>query len=124
MTRRIAFLTLIALIAWKAIRTDWIVECDAAFADFHLTVSSQRYTASYTPPVSPVWVPPDPEKITGRQSATWRDHEFFDAGGSYGPVSEPVLQIHWKMILAKLIGTGLLCWLLAHTFSGLSSRRH
>lgn len=99
---------LAAVVLWKMLRVDWIIECEAASADFHPPVSVERFTASYTPPVSPCWAPPTPESLTGRANATWADAEFFAAGGSYGPVSTPALKVNWRLTLAKAAGVFIL----------------
>ena len=111
------------LLMWKVIRADWIVECEYAVADFHPPVSVVKSIESYTPPVSPLWNPPTPSLITGRASSTWRDWEFFDAGGAYGPTSEPTLRIYWQLSLGKMAGVYLLV-LLGFKLCGFPKRRY
>lgn len=107
---RLTILVLLSLVVWKSFRTDWIVECESASADFHPPVSVDRFTDSFTPPVSAYWSPPSPAKFTGRASSSWRDPEFFAAGGSYGPTSEPLLRVNWQLSLAKMAGVFVLFW--------------
>lgn len=95
---------LFAVVAWKLTRTDWIVTCQVAIADFHPPISTSYSSATYRPHVSPFWRPPEPGQIAGRPDATWADHEFFDSGGSYGPISEPVLNVDWPMVIIKALG--------------------
>jgi len=99
---RQTILVFLVLVAWKAVRMDWIVECESASADFHPSVSVERFTDSYTPPVSAFWDPPTPEKLTGRATSSWIDPKFFAGGGSYGPTSDPVLRVNWQLALAKI----------------------
>jgi hypothetical protein len=117
MKLRLTILVLLSLVAWKSFRTDWIVECEAVSADFHPPVSVDRFTASFTPPVSAYWNPPSPAQFTGRASSSWRDQEFFAAGGSYGPTSEPVLRVNWQLSLAKIAGVLVLFWVCFRVFS-------
>jgi hypothetical protein len=110
MKRKLIIPMLLSLVVWKVFRTDWIVECESASADFHPPVSVERFTGSFAPPVSAYWNPPSPAKITGRASSSWRDSEFFAAGGSYGPTSEPVLRVNWQLSLAKMAVAFVLLW--------------
>ena len=116
MNRRLWIALLIGLFCWKALRTDWVVECEAYATDFHPPVSVEHYTASFTPPVSPIWSPPSPQKLSGRESATWSDYDFFEAGGSYGPVTEPVLRINWGISLIKMAAVAFVAWLILGAF--------
>lgn len=104
MKRGLTIAALLSLLVWKAIRTDWIVECESASADFHPPCSVDRFTASFTPPVSACWNPPSPAKIRGLASSSWNHPDFFAAGGSYGPTSEPILRVNWQLSLAKMAG--------------------
>ena len=107
MKRGLTLLVLLSMVLWKALRTDWIVECEYATADFHPPCSVDRFTASFTPPVSACWNPPSP----GPTSSSWNNPEFFAAGGSYGPTSDPVLRVNWQLALAKMAGVFVLFWL-------------
>jgi hypothetical protein len=111
MKRGLTLLVLLSLAAWKTFRTDWIVECEAATADFHPPASVERFTDSFVPPVSAYWNPPTAEKLTGRASGSWIDPEFFAAGGAYGPTSDPVLRVNWQLALAKMSGVFVAVWL-------------
>jgi hypothetical protein len=111
MKRGLIIGVLLSLLAWKILRTDWIVECESASANFHPPVSVERFTDSFTPPVSAYWNPPTPEKLTGKASSSWRAPEFFASGGSYGPTSDPVLRVNWQLALAKIAGVFGLFWL-------------
>jgi hypothetical protein len=123
MSRR-AVVLILTLIAWKLVRTDWIVECEAAAADFHPPVSVEKFRATFTPPVSPIWSPPTPEKLTGNPSATWSGSSFFDAGGSYGPASVPTLRINWMLSLVKMAGAGSVLWFLFSLVADLRRERN
>ncbi len=112
-SRRCLFgIVLAAALIWKSWRTDWVASCQFASADFHPPVSVEQRQAMYRPPVSPLWNPPTAAALTGRAEADWSDAEFFPAGGSYGPTSEPRLQVDvwtmaWKILLPALLA-GLL----------------
>jgi hypothetical protein len=58
------------------------------------TYMGSEEVRTYTPPVSPMWRPPQPGKIAPG-AKNWIHGPFFDAGGWGGPVGEPVLKIHW-----------------------------
>jgi hypothetical protein len=105
----VAFL---GVLAWKACRTDWVVQCDYEWTDIDPPPSVEHRIESYYPSVAPLWNPPSPAAITGRANATWNDYEFFIAGGAYGPISEATLHIHWKLLLLKLTGILLPLYLL------------
>jgi hypothetical protein len=115
-------LVLALLVVWKAIRADWIVECEWLAADFHPPVSAEKFIASYTPPVSPLWNPPTPSSITGRATSTWSDSEFFSGSGSSFPTTEPVLRLNWQLSLTKIAGVYLLV-LLGFKLCGSPKRR-
>lgn len=102
----------LGVLACKACRTDWIVQCDYEWTDTDPPISVNRGIESYYPRVSPIWNPPTPAGITGRANATWNDYEFFIAGGAYGPISEARLHIHWKLLVLKVIGILLPLYLL------------
>jgi hypothetical protein len=116
-------LVLVLLLVWKAIRADWIVECEWVVTDFHPPVSAEKFIASYTPPVSPLWNPPTPWSITGRATSTWSDSEFFSGSGSSFPTTEPALRFNWQLSLAKIAGVYLLV-LLGSKLCGFPKRRH
>lgn len=116
-------LVLALLLVWKVIRADWIVECEYEVTDTDPPVSVERYIASYTPPASPLWNPPNPSSITGLAASTWGDWQFFAAGGAYGPTTEPTLRFHWQLSLAKIVGVYLLV-LLGFKLCGFPKRRH
>ncbi|TLD72553.1 hypothetical protein FEM03_00310 [Phragmitibacter flavus] len=116
MKLRLTILVLLSLVVWKLFRADWIVECESASADFHPPVSVERFTDSFTPPVSAYWNPPTPTQLTGRASSSWTDQEFFASGGSYGPTSEPFLRVNWQLSLAKIAGVFVLIWVCFRVF--------
>jgi hypothetical protein len=104
MTRRSVFIALcFVAIAWKAWRTDWIVECRYQYADTDPPPTVSYGKEFYYPPPSPIWSPPNPVKLTGRSYATWLEWEFFEGGGSWGPIEEPHLHVRWLMVIGKIL---------------------
>ena len=112
----------VCLLIWKLFRTDWTVECEYCWADFHPPCSVNRGTATYTPPVSPVWNPPSPGAIAERSNASWSDPEFFAAGGSYGPVGKATLGINWALMIAKIFSGSVLAWLVLKQWGNLRAK--
>ena len=43
MKLQLTIVVLLSLVVWKSFRTDWIVECESASADFHPPVSVDRF---------------------------------------------------------------------------------
>jgi len=110
MSRRKAFLRLLLiLLAWKIVRTDWIVSANCVFHDSDPPPSDEYFTGTYTPPVSPLFLPPRPQDIEPA-ATTWRHWKFFAMGGAGGPIEEPQLHIHWSLLLLKLAGGTLIGW--------------
>lgn len=96
-------ISLVLVLVWKVVRTDWVVECQMVYLDSRPPASEEQYRGVYRPPVSPLWTPPSPQQIAGRPNAKWGDWEFFYQGGSGGPVSEPMLRVHWELLLLKAL---------------------
>ena len=97
------FLLLIPLV-WKIVRTDWIVMTNYEFFERDSPPAMQVRT--YTPPVSPLFLPPKPQDFEPTATTWWHDR-FFPIGGFGGPTEEPRLHINWPLLLFKM-GAGML----------------
>ena len=115
---------LLALFVWKLVRTDWIVKCRYEYTDADPPPSVSYGVEFYYPPTSPLWDPPTPEKISGRSDATWHNWEFFEGGGSWGPIEEPHLHVHWVLVLGKVLGVGFFLYLLIFGIADLHDEAH
>ena len=92
---------LLTLLAWKLVRTDWIVSTNYWYYDSDPPPSEHFEVRTYTPPITPLWRPPRPQDIEPT-ATTWRHWEFFYMGGAGGPTEEPKLHINWPLLLIKL----------------------
>jgi hypothetical protein len=90
----LAVILLGAAFVWVAVRTDWIVETDYEYM-------GQREHRTFTPPVRPLWHPPQPQELSPT-ATSWRDWDFFYIGGAGGPTEEPYLRINWALTILKL----------------------
>ena len=100
--RNAIFLLLLALLAWKTFRTDWIVSTNYKYYDADPPPSEIFSVQTFTPPVAPIWYPPKPQDFDPT-ATTWNHSHFFYSGGAGGPTEEPELNVHWKLILIKLV---------------------
>jgi hypothetical protein len=123
MRKRDAILLLIlALLAWKFVRTDWIVSTNYAYGDTDYPPTEHFEVRTYTPPITPLWRPPRPQDIEPT-ATTWLHWEFFYMGGTGGPTEEPRLHINWPLLLIKLAcGAVIGCSVIVLAF-GLFARR-
>lgn len=81
------------LVAWKVVRTDWIVICPWWEGNGHIQGSpSGSYDATFRPPVSPAWRPPDP---------TTSGILEFGSGNSF-PRGVPWVRPYWEVIGFKI----------------------
>jgi hypothetical protein len=91
--------TILVLLAWKALSTDWIV-----------TTRNWRYDADpppwdyfdrsvYRPPQRPIFIPPRPWKLKPG-AREWRD--YFGAGGAFGPVGNQLLWVDFVRVQLKI----------------------
>ena len=98
----------VALLAWKAIRTDWVVVAPYWFGDPTKTTPPGVFTTyDYRPPISPVWHRPKP----GELDPTAKNWEpFFPGGGAWGITGEPRLRPNWMLIGVKLFGAFLVLY--------------
>jgi hypothetical protein len=101
---RIFMMIIFAVLAWKMLRTDWIVKCRYEYGDTDPPPTMSYGMEFYHPPQSPILDPPSPAKLTGRADAKWTEWQFFEGGGSWGPVEEPHLHVDWLLMLGKLAG--------------------
>ena len=99
--RNAILLLLFALLAWKLVRTDWIVSTNYWYFDADPPPSERIEVRTYTPPITPFWRPPRPQDIEPT-ATTWQHFEFFYIGGAGGPTEEPTLHINWSLLLIKL----------------------
>ena len=102
MRRRNAVLhLLLALLAWKLVRTGWIVSTNYVYYDSDPPPSEHHEVRTFAPPISPIWRPPRPQDIepTAANSRHW---EFFYIGGAGAPTEEPRLHVNWPLLLIKL----------------------
>ena len=99
--RNAILLLLLALLAWKLVRTDWIVSTHYWFYDSDPPPSESISIQTFTPPVSPLWHPPQPRDIEPT-ATTWRHPDFFAMGGASGPTEDPRLHVNWPLLLIKL----------------------
>jgi hypothetical protein len=61
-------------------------------------------------------------KLSGRSNATWYDWEFFEGGGSWGPIEHPHLHIHWLLLIGKILGVGIPMYLTVYGFAEYCSK--
>ncbi len=106
---------LVALLAWKVVRADWIVEAPYWYGDTD-GAGSVWYGPYPVPlPISPLWRPPEPHEINLSITTQWRDparhpspnkswEEFFPGSGAAGISGPPRLHPNWRLIAFKLIG--------------------
>lgn len=80
------------LVAWKVVRTDWIVICPWEGYSDSPGAPSGLYDATYRPAVSPAWSSPDPMK-SGILD--------FGSGNSF-PRGTPRVRPHWELIALKV----------------------
>jgi hypothetical protein len=101
------------LIAWKVVRTDWIVICPWWEGNDDILGSpSGLYDATYRPPVSPAWSPPDP-MTSG----------ILDVGsGASFAVGNPWVRPYWELIALK-VGFPLMLICSVHVLRFLIKRR-
>jgi len=57
---RLIILGFAMLVVWKVLRTDWIVICPWESYNDSPGSQSGAHDATFRPPVSPAWHPPDP----------------------------------------------------------------
>jgi hypothetical protein len=80
------------LVAWKVVRTDWIVICPWEGYNDSPGAPSGLYDATFRPPVSPAWSPPD-AKTSG----------ILDVGsGNSFPRGAPWVRPYWELIGFKI----------------------
>lgn len=94
----------LAVLVWKSVRTDWVVTCPYYYTDTDPPPTTSYGTETFVPPVSPFWSPPTPAALTGRETATWLEWQFFEGGGAWGPTEDPTLRVFWELLLAKVLG--------------------
>ena len=100
-TSRILLLAIPVLLAWKAVRADWVVTAPYWYFRSYPKASETFGTETYTPPIGPIWHPPIPREIVS-DAKSWL--HFFDEGGGYGPAGSPVLRPNWELMIVKLFG--------------------
>jgi hypothetical protein len=104
-----------ALLAWKVVRTDWIVVAPYWFHDSDPPASDEYGPYPISLPISPLWHPPQPQEIDSSVETQWRDpvrdpyphkdwESFFPGGGAWGITGPPRLQLNWQLIGIKLVG--------------------
>ena len=92
----------LALLAWKTVRTDWIVVAPYWFGDPTKTSAGGEYTTyDYQPPISPLWHPPKPSELDP-YAKDWEP--FFPGGGAWSITGPPHLRVNWVSIGIKLFG--------------------
>jgi hypothetical protein len=89
---RTILIVFIMLAVWKVVRTDWIVICPWESYDDSPGSQWGLHDATYRPPVSPAWSPPDP--------ATSGILEF-GSGNSF-PRGTPWVRPYWELIGFKV----------------------
>ncbi len=119
--RNTILLLLVALFAWKLVRTDWIVSTNYWYYDADPPPSESIEVRTFTPPVSPLWRPPEPHDIDPT-ATTWRHYHFFYIGGTGGPTEEPQLHINWRLLLAKLASGAFVGYLVIIVTFGIPTR--
>jgi len=112
----------LALLAWKAVRTDWIVVVPYVFYDSDLPGSKEYGSHVMVLPISPLWHPPKPNQVDPFTTAQWRtpgDYptgyqswvEFFPGSGTMDIAGPPQLQPNWTLIAFKITGSFALLFL-------------
>ena len=91
-TMRTILIVLGILVAWKTVRTDWIVICPWESYDDSPGSQWGLHDATYRPPVSPAWSPPDP--VTSGILD-------FGSGNSF-PRGTPWVRPYWELIGLKV----------------------
>ena len=116
----ISFITL--LLAWKVIRTDWVVSAPYWFGDPTKTSTPGGIHSTYSVslPISPLWMPPKPSD-PGIDTTEWK--WLFPGGGAWGITGEPRLSIHWRYVGLKLLGGSILLFPIALIIRRFLSRR-
>ena len=110
------------LVAWKVVRTDWIVTCPWESYENSPGSHSGVYEASFRPPVSPAWSHPRP--IEGHHEfQSWEDafSAWYGSGSSF-PRGTAALRPDWALIALK-IGFPLMLISLVHILRLLNKKR-
>jgi hypothetical protein len=108
MRKRSLILALLSLLlAWKAIRTDWVVSAPYWFGDPSKTSApgGDHSTYDISTPISPFWRPPQPADVEVG-AATWES--LYPAGGAWGISGTPKLHPNWMLIGIKVLGSFVL----------------
>lgn len=106
---------LAALLAWKVVRTDWIVVAPYWYYDSDGPGSDWYGPYPVPLPISPLWRSPKPQEINLSDTTQWRDparhpspneswEEFFPGGGAAGITGPPRLHPNWELIALKTVG--------------------
>jgi hypothetical protein len=91
-TMRTILIVFAMLVAWKVVRTDWIVICPWEGYNDSPGAPSGLYDVTFRPPVSPAWSPPD-AKTSG----------ILDVGsGNSFPRGTPWVRPYWELIGFKI----------------------
>ena len=91
-----------ALLAWKAIRTDWVVSAPYWFGDPTKTTPPGEFSIyDEQLPIFPIWHPPTPTECDPNRK-DW--DSFFPGGGAWGITGPPHRHPNWTLIVFKLIG--------------------
>ena len=115
LAKRIA-ITFSILLVWKIVRTDWVVAAPDCFGDTDPPASVVYGTATYYPPISPLWNPPTPAGLNPT-ATVWED--FFQGSGTYWLTGPARLSPHGTLIGIKLLGGAvMLMSLLSLLFGG------
>jgi len=105
------------LVAWKLVRTDWIVVCPWKSISFaYMTGTETSFNRIHRPPVSPAWQTPTPSS-SGVKS--WNDL-FHGDSGSF-PNGTPTVRPDWYRIFWK-IGIPLALIITYHFRRGINKR--
>lgn len=95
------------LLAWKAIRTDWVVSAPYWFGDPSKTstLGGDHSTYDISTPITPFWHPPQPADVEVG-AKTWES--LYPGGGAWGVTGTPKLQPNWMLIGVKILGSFVL----------------
>lgn len=94
-------LLFILLVAWKIVRTDWVVVWPWVSHNMSPWSRSGPFEVTYRPPVSPMWRVPQPSH-KGREYSTWERAIPTEGSHVEGPTGPAHIRPDWLLIVLKI----------------------